>query len=270
MTTLTEKLKLVLGFHCHLPSDIHKIPVENDFIKSYNNFIISIIDNLSRTKNIKATIHFSGSLINHLDKKYPDFSSKVLTLLDQNKIELLSGGMYDPIFPFIPKDDRQAQLSLMSRFINHTYGYLPNGAWLTEYAWEPSLAVDLSKSRVQYICLPKEYFLSAGINEENLSGYFVTEDEGRKVGVFPVNLKLDELIKQFSPEEAVKFILDKGKSVTVENPLLVVFFEGIKGIDEPNNWLKDFFSIIDSKTEEIETKLINNFFTGNKPSGRIF
>ena len=125
MTKVKEKVNLILGFHCPMPNE------------SNCNFVIQLIELLKGFQNLKTFFHLSGSLISYLDKKYPDFSGQIRNLLEQNKLELLSGGMYEPILPFIPKEDRQAQISLMNMFINHTYGYIPYGAWITEYSWEP-------------------------------------------------------------------------------------------------------------------------------------
>lgn len=267
VTITKEKLNLILGFHCHLPSDIQKPGNESNLIKENCNFVIELTELLNTFQNIKSSFHLSGNLISFLDKKYPDFSGKIRNLLDRHQLELLSGGIYEPIFPFIPKEDRQTQISLMNRLINHTYGYLPNGAWITEYLWEPSIALDLAKSKIQYTCLPKEYFKSAGLEESELSGYFITEDEGRKIAVFPILQNLDDLMNKFSPEEAVSHL---NKTSSSDNPVIVLVYKILNPEQNKILWLKDFFGILDSKSNFIETKLFNNYYQNNKPKGRIY
>ena len=267
MTITNQKLSLIFGFHCHLPSDIQRNGNENDLISSKCNFVIELIDLLNNYKNIKIFFHLSGNLISYLDKKFPNFSGKLRNLLDNHQLELLSGGLYEPIFPFIPKEDRQTQISLMNRLINHTYGYVPQGAWITEHSWEPSIALDLSKSRIQYTCLPKEYFYNAGFEEKELSGYFITEDEGRKIAVFPIQQSLNDLIEQCSPEEAVNHLEELSKN---EDTTVVLAYEISKPEPSQIQWLKSFFKVLDSKSEIIETKLFNNYFQANKPKGRIY
>ncbi len=267
MLKTREKLNLILGFHCHLPSDIQKANNENDLIKEKCNFVIELTKLLNIFQNIKSSFHLSGNLISYLDKKYSDFSGKIRELLDRNQLELLSGGIYEPILSFIPKEDRQTQVSLMNRLINHTYGYVPYGAWITEYSWEPSIAFDLAKSRIQYTCLPKEYFKSAGFEEKELSGYFITEDEGRKIAVFPILQNLGILMEQYSPEEAINHLY---KEPSTDESAIVLIYE----IQSPDNskiiWLKNFFETLDSKPGLIETKLFNNYYQNNKPKGRIY
>ena len=184
------------------------------------------------SKNLKTTFHFSGSLISFLDKKAHYFSSKIRYLLDHGQIELFGGGIYEPIFPFIPKEDRQTQLLMMNRLLNHLYGYNPAGAWTTEFAWEPSLALDYSKSRLQYTCLPKEHFLLAGIEEKEISGYFITEEEGRKIAIFPLNSTLNNLMQTFNPKEFIE---------NISTNLQVLVFDTRDLNDDNFKWLTYFF-----------------------------
>ena len=272
MTKVKEKTNLILGFHGHIPPESAKVSHENNLLEGNCNFVIQLIEVLSNLKNLKTFFHFSSNSISYLDKKYSDFSGKIRNLLDQNQLELLSGGMYEPIFPFIPKEDRQAQISLMNRLINHTYGYIPHGAWITEHSWEPTIALDLAKSRIQYTCLPKEYFQSAGLDEKELSGYFITEDEGRKIAVFPISLSLNTLMEQYSEEEAVNIITStQSKDVlSSEESVIISVYEITDSEPSKILWIKNFLEILDSQAESIETKLLNTYYQKNKPKGRIY
>ncbi len=267
MDKTKEKLNLILGFHYQLPSDIQKASNENNLIKENCNFVIELTDLLKTFQNIKSSFHLSGNLISYLDKKHSDFSGKIRELLDRNQLELLSGGIYEPILPFIPKEDRQTQISLMNRLINHTYGYIPSGAWITQYSWEPSMALDLAKSRIQYTCLPKEYFKGVGLEERELSGYFITEDEGRKIAIFPILKNLNDLMQQYSPEEAINH-LSEGSSN--DKSVIVLVYEIVNPEQSKILWLKNFFELLNSKGDLIETKLFNNYYQNNKPKGRIY
>ena len=260
-----EKQKVLLGISCNLPSESKE---NNEITNSHTEFISQLTNTLDRFQNIKTTIYLSSNLISHIDKKFSDFSSRFRKLLDKNQIELLSGGKYEPIFPFIPKDDRQAQLSLMNRLINHIYGYIPSGAWVTEHAWEPSLTIDLAKSKIQYICLPKEHFTSVGLEEDKLNGYFITEDEGRKIGVFPITYKLHDLAVKHSPQEAVDFILNK--TTNREDSSIVLIYERLKDNKNTFDWIKGFLEILTSKSETLEMNLFHNYFHSHKPKGRIY
>lgn len=269
MTMTAQKQVLLLGFHNHLPYSIQKNKHSNDLNENYITPIINLIDFLGDANQIKLALHLSGNLISYLDKKYSDFSPKIRTLLDRNQLELLSGGIYEPIFSFTPKEDRQTQLQLMNRLLNHTYGYTPHGAWVTEYSWEPSFALDLAKSRIQYTCLPKEYFIFAGLEESDISGYYLTEEEGRKLAVFPISYELNSMIGKYSPEETVNNLLSKRSDDQTENPPIVLFHKD--EIDANKfEWFKKFFEYLYKKSDLIETKLFGEYFHTSRPKGRIY
>lgn len=263
---MAQKLNLLLGFHSHIPTDIQKN--NNELIKSYLDFLINLITLLNSSKSIKTNIHLSGNLISHMDKKYSDFSGHIRNLLEQGQLELLSGGIYEPIFSFIPKEDRQTQLLLMNRLLNHIYGYTPFGAWITGLSWESSLALDLAKSKIQYTCLPKEYFVHAGLKEDEISGYYLTEEEGRKLAIFPISHDLTNLMKNNSPDKVINNLLEKYN--TNKTSPIVMFYRVEEVSNDNLQWLNNFLQLIHKNNDFIETNLLNSYFTNNKPNGRIY
>lgn len=269
MQSANQKLNLILGFHSHIPTDPEFIKNNysgNGLTKKYIDFQNGLMDLLNSFQEIKATFHLTGNLISYLDKRSSGFSGNIRSLLDRNQLELLSGGIYEPIFSFTPKEDRQTQVMLMNRLLNHTYGYTPYGAWITELSWEPSIALDLAKSKIQYTCLPKEYFFHAGLKEDEISGYYLTEEEGRKIAIFPISHELNNLAENNSPDEVINNLLRE----RAENPFVVLFYKD----EDPNldkvNWLKAFFQLLNRNNEYIETQLFNDYFSNNKPKGRIY
>lgn len=272
----TSGLNLALGFHSHLPLDHHKIKTNDLDNESSIKYLSSLgaltdlIDSVSNFEGIKTNFHLSGNVITFLDKKYSDFSSKIRNLLDSNQLELLSGGLYEPIFPSIPKEDRQTQILQMSRLINHIYGYSPRGAWITESVWEPSLTLDLAKARIEYTCLPKEYFTSVGMNNDELSGYFVTEEEGRKIGVFPVSYNLNILMGKHLPQEVIDLLIASSRNHNSDNPFLVLLYEHKVTDKSRLNWLINFFELLEKENDSINTVLLGDYYLKNKPKGRIY
>ncbi|MBI1858374.1 MAG: DUF1926 domain-containing protein [Candidatus Melainabacteria bacterium] len=261
MTNNTKK-KLLIGIQTFLPSISH--PNGNKIIETHVESLAKLIELLNKTESIKTTLHLGSSLLETLDKKYPSFSSAISNMVGSNRLELLSGGMYEPLFPFIPKEDRQIHFMLMNRFLNHTYGYNPTGTWITECVWEPGLASDISKSRLQYTCLSKDYFTQAGLEEKNIQGYYVTEEEGRKIALFPITYELNSLISQFNPIQAIDFLQNEEKSI------LSLFFRGIISSEKELSWLTEFYSELNKRQEVFETELLHDFYVQNKPSGRIY
>ncbi len=264
---MKSKLKLALGFHCHAPVEVWK---NNGEINSINNHL-KLIDLLENFQNLKSTIHLSGNLITYLDKNFSTFSSKLRNLLDKNQLELLGGGIYEPIFSCIPKEDRHTQLTLMSRLLNHIYGYTPHGAWIPDFSWEPSVALELAKSRIYYTCLSEDYFIYSGLDKNEINGYYVTEEEGRKVAIFPIAYDVNDLINKHSPEDCISLLLDSNKTVSqAEEPLVVAFYDGLIDDKDKLLWFENLFKKLTSGTSGIDTVLFNDYFMSNKPKGRIY
>ena len=271
-----EKLNVILGFNTHIPLSF-STREKNGSSENYHDYIYfteSIIRLLKGFQNIKTNFHLTGNTITFLDNKLPDFCSSIRSLLDKNQIELLGGGIYEPILPLIPREDRQAQISQMSRLLNHLFCYTPQGAWISELIWDPSLIVDISKQSINYICLPKEHLTvysteGTDINESNYSGYFLTEEEGCKVAVFPIYYMLNNIINRLSPSELIDELLERRKNL--EKSVFVLFFENeLNETEKSLSWLKNFYALLEKNQEHIETQLLNNYFKNNKPRARIY
>jgi predicted glycosyl hydrolase (DUF1957 family) len=56
--------------------------------------------------------------------------------------------------------------------------------WLPERVWEQSFASDIAAAGIQYTIIDDYHFRCAGIPQNELAGYYVTEDEGRLLFVF--------------------------------------------------------------------------------------
>ena len=64
-------------------------------------------------------------------------------------------------------------------------GATPAGMWTPERVWESSLTSDIVDAGISYTVLDDFHFKAAGLNEEELTGYFLTEDDGRVLRIFP-------------------------------------------------------------------------------------
>lgn len=261
------KSKLLIGLHSHLP--LNTLNKNNGIVGNHCKFINDLINLVNNSANLKLTLHLSSNLITYLDKNYSDFSSKLRNLLDCHKLELLTGGIHEPLFPLISREDRETQILLMNRFLSHIYGYEPCGLWLPDFFWEPHLALDLAKSRVQYTCLPKEYFLNAGLKEEDIMGYYITEDEGRKIAVFPVSIYLNDLMEKYSQDECLKLIENKIKESKSKEVCRVLIYKEETLDKDKFSWLESFFKTLSNNTT-FETCLFNEYFYKNKSKGRIY
>lgn len=266
--TQKNKLNLLVGLHSYLPYFSKENDAANGIIDSHLDSLISLVEHINTLESVKTTFHFSGDLIKSLDKKHTEFSPTIGNLIAQNKLELMSGGIYEPLFPLIPREDRQIQLLLMNRLLNHTYGYNPSGAWITEFAWEPGVTFDLAKSRIQYTCLPKEFFTQAGLDNKKINGYYITEEEGRKIAIFPIANELNNFIEKNTPQETLSILLEE--SIKDSSSSLAIFYNGLVTSDKELSWLKEFFGLLNNNENQIKTQLFNDYLNLFKPNGRIY
>ena len=54
-----------------------------------------------------------------------------------------------------------------------------SGMWMPERVWEQSLTSDLAEAGIQYTVLDDFHFKNAGLSEDELHGYYITEDDGQ-------------------------------------------------------------------------------------------
>src|ERR1043166_259111 len=78
--------------------------------------------------------------------------------------------------------------------------------WVPERVWEQSMTADLVDAGVQYIVLDDAHFKSAGLNEDQLWGYYITEDSGRLLRVFPGSERLRYDIPFAAPTAAASYL----------------------------------------------------------------
>lgn len=261
---MNHKTNLIINFIYKLPQEALKEKLSDNLLTKYS-FLIPLIDFFTQNEKLKVNLYINGLLVSYLDKKISDFTSKVRTLLEKNLLELLCGGIYEPLFPFIPKDDRQSQLLLMNRLLNHNFGYNALGAHLTENIWETSLAIDLSKSKIEYTFLPKDYFTNSNLKNDEIAGYYITEEEARKIAVFPVFKSITRSDLKHTPEEVYNDIA----SSSVNN-FNCISFDILPGNEDEFNWIKNLLLLLTSESSDFNTTLFNEYFHKYKSSGRVY
>lgn len=254
-----KETNLILGIHANFPSEIKNIDSEPIF--QYLVFLNKVLDLLISEPNLKINFHLTKNVLSYGDKTYPDFYSKLSKLIEKNQIELISGGLYEPLFSLIPREDRQVQIKLMTRLLNHNFGITPLGAYLPEYDWDPSLPIDLSKSRILYTFLPEKYFQESGISTENAYGYFTTEDEGRITSLFCINSNVEDLL---TSESSLIELIQNSQNQKVK----ILFLNKFLSSDKYENFLSLLKNIV--QKEELKTNLFFDYFSKNPPTGRVY
>ncbi|MBQ3834144.1 MAG: DUF1926 domain-containing protein, partial [Elusimicrobia bacterium] len=246
------------------------------FEKGYKVAYKPFIDVMSKHKSIKWNLHSSGMLWEFMAQNHPAYIKTIKKMVSSGKVELISGGYYEPILSVIPSVDRYGQIRQLSNFIKNTFDYEPQGAWVAERVWEPSLVKDFANAGIKYTILDDVHFMASGLKENDLKGYYVTEDEGKILNVFPISQRLRYLI----PFQNVEVCIDYFKQLANEDKDIVVVMadDGEKfgmwpGTDKhvyENGWLDKFLTALEENSDIVETATFSQVLKENKPSGRIY
>ena len=119
---------------------------------------------------------------------------RLAALVRYGRVEIVGGAFYEPILTMIPQRDRVGQIMRYADWLADRFGTPINGMWIPERVWEQSLTSDLADAGVRYTLLDDFHFKNAGLTEDQLHGYYITEDDTKLVAVFPGSERLRYLI----------------------------------------------------------------------------
>ncbi len=143
--------------------------------------------------------------------------------------------------------------------------------WLTERVWESSLITDMHRSTIEYTVMDDYHFQCAGFDEAVLDGYYMSEEGGKRIAIFPISKKLRYALPFKSVEKAIETIKSYRR---LKNSAAVIFDDAEKfgmwpGTHEwvySKGWLEKFVqAVLDD--EEIETLRYGEYYERNKPRG---
>ena len=91
-------------------------------------------------------------------------------------------------------------------FLSSRFGANPTGLWLAERVWEPYLAKILAEAGVEWTLVDDNAFKSLGLEDKDLFGYYLTEEQGYSVKVFPISKHLRYSIPWHDVEEVIGYL----------------------------------------------------------------
>ncbi len=248
------KFRLAIGLHNHQPVG----NFDHIFEEAHNQAYSPFIKLLQQYENIRLSLHQSGILWNWQEENHPEYLQMVKKLVDQKRIELMTGGFYEPILPSIPDRDKKGQIELLNKYLKNKFNVEPTGLWLTERVWEPHLPKTLKQSGVQYLPIDDTHFLYAGFQHEDLKGVFVTEEEGYQIKLLPIQKKLRYLI----PFGKIEEVINELKKQAEINPegMAIYADDGEKFGSWPGTfqhcytekWLEELFAALEYNNDWLE------------------
>lgn len=266
-----KNLYLGLAFHNHQP-------VGNDpsvFRWAYERSYLPLVEALERHPGIRLSLHYSGPLLDWMTDNQPQFLDRLAALAAGGQVEIMGGGYYEPILPSIPPPDRVGQIEKMSAFAGEHFGQRPSGIWLAERVWEPDLPTTLSQAGVQWTVVDDTHFRLVGLEDKDLFGYYVTEDQGNTVKIFPTSKYLRYAI----PWHEVPRVMDYLWEVAAPGVNLAVLgddgekfglWPGTYAHCWEKGWVEEFFTAVKRNQDWLHTIPLGEYARVYPPLGRVY
>lgn len=239
---MAKSVALLLGVHAHQPVGNFTHVLDDAHARCYGPFL----QVLHRYPDFHFAIHISGWLLDYMLQHYPQDMRLLKEMVKRGQAELFGAGFTEPVLAAIPSRDRVGQITKLSDYLHKNLGQRPQGAWLTERVWESTVVPALGDSGIGYVTVDDYHFMCTGKSAAELNGYFTTEEDGRKLDLFPISEALRYRLP-FSPAHEVVGYLesladDSGQAAAVyfdDIEKFGIWPETYAWVYE-KGWLKDF------------------------------
>lgn len=269
---MTGCLRLALAIHIHQPIGNFEGVFENAYRDSYAPFL-EVIQNYPQ---IPISLHISGSLLEWLVDAHGEYIDSLRSLTERGQVEIVGGPFYEPILAGIPSHDRVGQITAYSRYLEQLFGAKVRGMWMPERVWEQSFTSDVTRAGIEYTILDDHHFRSAGLRDDQLHGYYLSEDEGRLLKIFPGSEKLRYTIPFAEPHETIRYL----REIAERFPTPVVCFgddgekfgtwpETKKHVYE-NGWLRRFLDALSQNSDWLKICTLGEAVDHVPPVGSVY
>lgn len=265
-------LRLVLVFHNHQPIG----NFDGVFEEAYQDSYLPFLDVFERYEHLQIAIHTSGSLMEWLDRHHPEYVDRLARLVSMGRLEIVGGAYFEPILAMIPSRDRIGQIQTYTQWLEARLGAQVRGMWVPERVWEQSMASDLAKAGINFTILDDFHFKNAGLTQEELHGYYVTEDDSNILNVLPGSEPLRYLLPFQQPDQTINYL----RGIAENHPGAVVVFgddgekfgtwPGTKEHVYDHGWLANFFEALIANRDWLKVTTPSEAIESIPPLGKLY
>ncbi len=265
-------VRLILALHNHQPVGNFGSVFEEAYRTSY----LPFLETIERYPKIPIAIHTSGPLLEWLADERPEYIERLKARAASGALEIIGGAFYEPILPMIPPRDRLGQIRTYRTHLEELFETSVRGLWLAERVWEQSLASAIVDAGAAYTILDDVHFERAGVAGDRLTGYYLTEDDGRLLRVFPASETLRYTMPFQEPHQTYLFL----RSIAERRDGATVVFadDGEKFGAWPNTynhvytngWLTHFCDMLEANRDWIEPVTPARVLEETLPEGKIY
>ncbi len=265
-------IQFIFAVHNHQPVG----NTDEVFVRAYERAYAPFLETLEFYPAFRACLHHSGALLLWIAEHRPEYIERLGILVERRQVELLGGAFYEPILPMIPERDRIGQLLAMSYWLEDVFGVRPRGAWLAERVWEPTLPQSLKAAGIEYTVLDDAHFLGGGVGENGCLGYWLTEDQGNAIAVFPIHSRLRHCIPSGDPAETISWLRQNTKDKYARTA--VVADDGEKFGLWPEShwhcyeqgWMYRFAEQLSNNSDWLWLQTFSDVLDTTEPMGRVY
>jgi hypothetical protein len=267
---------LVFGTYNTLPQGEHPDVFERVYQQALKPFL-SLLNNYPR---MPVVLHYCGSLFTWLEDSHPEFIMLLKEMTRRKQVELLSGGFYAPVLSILPDADKIGQIEKLTTYLRTTFGGRPRGAWIPGRVWEPGLTRILANSGIEYTFLDDRHLILSGIDERACLYPYLTEEQGKTVGILPLRTAVSKMIPYYNPESLVLQLHELAG--TDRQRLVAIMISGTRlgeeekthelsyGRSGEGGWLKSFFQLLEQNRDWLELVTPRWRPEMVKPRGRVY
>jgi 4-alpha-glucanotransferase len=253
---MANPIRFVFAVHLHQPVGNFDSVFQQHLDEVYQPFL----DRAEADEFLPLVLHLSGPLLEWLEQHGTAYLDRLGRLAQDGRVELLLAGMYEPVLAALPREDRVEQIHWLRDAIARRFGVTASGLWLTERVWEPELAADLADAGVRFALVDDRHFLVTGFERQQLHTHYLTESNGRRISLFPIDERLRYLIPFRPPHETAAHLRELAAA---GQPLAVMADDGEKFGGWPGTrewvyergWLDQFFTAIRELVQRGEVRL---------------
>jgi alpha-amylase len=213
-------ISLLFGVHAHQPVGNFPAVMEEAHVRCYRMFLQTV----ERYPDFRFSVHFSGWLLDWLLLRYPEDMARLAMMTQRGQVEWFGSGDCEPVLASIPHRDRVSQINVLSDKIERLFGQRPTGAWLTERVWESAVVPSLVETGIRYVAVDDYHFLCAGEPAGRLDRYFTTEEDGKRLDLFPISEQARYRLPFAPAEAAVQWL----EHLAREGHAAAIYFDDIE------------------------------------------
>jgi 4-alpha-glucanotransferase len=266
---VSDPLHFLFGIHNHQPVGNFDSVVDDAIRRAYDPFLRAVAE---VGADLPLTVHCSGGLLTALKARARSTFDLLGRLAADGRVELLGGGFYEPILALLPDWDKVGQIQALTQFLRTSFGVTPRGMWLAERIWEPHLPRVLREAGVEFVLVDDSHFALAGLDPETLGGYYVTEEQGASVAVFPINQRLRYLVPFADPGESVRYLEGRrasGAMTLVDDGEKFGVWPGTDRLVYGERWLMRFLETLQA-TPWLRATTFSRYLDERPPAGRVY